>query len=300
MKINFTKVTSVSALKNSVPVVILTEEEVKKSKSKAVKLAKDNFSFTGKAGQIHLVAAADQTIVVVGAGTVKEIDDLSLQKVGSSIHAFVNGLKIKDATVIFGYELNEKGALTSKNADVKNACDLAFGALLQSYRFNKYFVDKKKSKDLNVENVSFAVADEAKAKKAFKEYEILADNVFFARDLVSEPSNVLNPESYADICKTLKKEGLTVEVLGVKEMTKLNMNALLGVGQGSAKESKLVIFKWNGAKNPKDQPIAFVGKLIVDAVIAATESGDAADRWVVIQWIGVEAVLIVLLAKAVM
>ena len=260
MKINFTKVASISALKNSVPVLILTEEQVKKSKSKVLKLAKDNFSFTGKAGQIHLVAAADQSLVVVGAGAEKKINDLSLQKTGSAVTAFLNGLKIKNATVVFGYELNEKGALKSQKSDVRDACDLAFGALLQSYRFNKYFVDKKKSKDLKVENLSFAVADETKAKKAFKEFDLLAKNVFFARDLVSEPSNVLNPESYADICKTLKKEGLTVEVLGEKEMGKLKMNALLGVGQGSSKESKLVVLKWNGAKNSKDKPIAFVGK----------------------------------------
>jgi len=45
-------------------------------------------------------------------------------------------------------------------------------------------------------------------------------------------------------------------------------------------------------------PIAFVGKLIVDAVISANESGNTADRWVVLQWIGIEAVLIILLAAA--
>jgi leucyl aminopeptidase len=53
---------------------------------------------------------------------------------------------------------------------------------------------------------------------------------------------------------------LEVEVLGEKEMEKLGMHSLLGVGQGSDKESKLVILKWNGAKNKKEQPVAFVGK----------------------------------------
>jgi len=260
MKINFNKVAAISALKNSVPVIILTEEQVKKSKAKVIKLARENFSFDGKNGQIHLVAAADKTFVVVGVGSEKKITNLVLQKLGSSVVAFLNGLKIKDATVFFDYDLDEKNILKAKDSNVENACDIAFGGLLQSYRFNKYFVDKKKSKELKVITLTFAVSDASKAKKAFADLEILADNIFFVRDLVSEPCNVLNPESYAEICKTLKKEGLEVEVLGIKEMTKLGMNALLGVGQGSVKESKLVVLKWNGLKNSKEHPIAFVGK----------------------------------------
>ena len=131
---------------------------------------------------------------------------------------------------------------------------------MQSYRFNKYFEKRKKDKELTIGSVTVVVADVNAAKKEFVELETLAKNIFFVRDLVSEPANILNPESYAEICKTLAKDGLEVEVLGVKEMTKLGMGALLGVGQGSSKESHLVILKWNGLKNSKEQPIAFVGK----------------------------------------
>jgi leucyl aminopeptidase len=260
MKINFIKAASIASLKNSVPVFIVTKEQAKKSKAAFIKAAKDNFDFEGKNGQIHLVAVDNKTFIVAGAGDEKKITDLVLQKVGSGIVAFVNGLKIKDVTVFFGYELDEKNTLKAKDANDKNACDIAFGGLLQSYRFNKYFVDKKKNKELKISALNLAVSDAVKAKKAFSDFEKLANNIFFTRDLVSEPSNILNPESYSEICKTLKKEGLEVEVLGVKEMTKLGMNALLGVGQGSSKESKLVVIKWNGLKNSKDKPLAFVGK----------------------------------------
>ena len=85
------------------------------------------------------------------------------------------------------------------------------------------------------------------------------DSYFFVRDLVSEPANVLHPESYAEICETLKKDGLEVQVFGEAEMTKLGMHSLLGVGQGSYKESKMVILKWNGGKKG-EAPLAFVGK----------------------------------------
>ncbi len=244
MKINFLKISNFSAPKNSVAVLILTEEQVKKSNLKSVKFAKENFEFSGKNSQINLVALGDEIALVVGAGAEKKITDLVLQKLGAKIIAFLNGSKIKDATIFF---------------EAKNLANLAFGALLQGYRFNKYFEDKKKDKGLKVKNLNFAASDVSKAKTEFAALEIIAQNVFLTRDLVSEPSNILNPESYAEIIKTLKKDGLEIQVLGEAEMKKLGMGALLGVGQGSERESKLVVIKWNGG-NAKDQPLAFVGK----------------------------------------
>ena len=256
MKINFANFTSISALKNSVAVVLLTEEEAKKSTLAAVKFAKEKFDFTGKSGQTHLV----QDVVVVGVGEEKKLSETALQKVAAKTVSYLNASKIKDATLFFGFEINEKGAVKAHKKDAKNQCNLAFGGLLQSYRFNKYFEKRAKDKELKIQSLTIACADAAAVKKEFSEYEILAKNIFFVRDLVSEPCNILHPESYAEICKTLKKDGLEVEVLNEAAMKKLGMGALLGVGQGSEKESQLVVLKWSGAKNAKEQPIAFVGK----------------------------------------
>jgi leucyl aminopeptidase len=248
MKVKFLKSSSFSASKNSVSVLLLTEEQAKKSSIKQVKFAKANFDFEGKNNQAHLISIDENLVVVVGVGEEKKLNELQLQKVGSRINSFLNHAKVKDATVFFD----------SKNS-VKDLANIAFGAVLQGYRFNKYFEDKKKEKELKLQNLSFAVADVKKAEMEFEPLKILAENIFFTRDLVSEPSNVLNPESYAEICKTLTKVGLEVEVLGEAQMKKLGMNALLGVGQGSEKESQLVVFKWNGGKKG-DAPLAFVGK----------------------------------------
>jgi leucyl aminopeptidase len=167
-----------------------------------------------------------------------------LQKLGGQILAALNANKIKDASIVF---------------NAKDAANIAFGALLASYRFNKYFVNKKEGKEVKVKNINFVVADVSKAEGEFKKLQLIAENVFFVRDLVSEPSNILNPESYAEICKTLSKEGLEVEIFNEEKMKKLGMGALLGVGQGSEKESHMIIFKWNGGKKG-DAPLAFVGK----------------------------------------
>ena len=98
------------------------------------------------------------------------------------------------------------------------------------------------------------------ARRVFSGLDAVADGVFMTRDLVSEPPNVLYPDSYAKRCRELTKLGVTVQVLGEKEMAKLGMCALLGVGQGSIRESKMVVMRWNGgAKN--DTPLAFIGKV---------------------------------------
>src|SRR5215467_10362653 len=80
-----------------------------------------------------------------------------------------------------------------------------------------------------------------------------------SRAIVNEPANVLYPEEFARRAGSLRKLGAAVEVLGIKEMKKLGMNALLGVGQGSQHESRTVIMRWNGGKRGA-APLAFIGK----------------------------------------
>jgi leucyl aminopeptidase len=256
MNINFVKNYS----KDSLLTLIFTEESIKTSKLKFVKFAKENLDFSGKFGQAHLVNFNDKIIALVGAGEAKTLDETTLQKLGAKTISFLNSSKIKNATIVFDYEIDEKGNLKSKKKDDKKLCNIAFGAALQGYRFNKYFEKKKSEKELKTETISILCDDVSAAKKEFIEFDLLAKNIFFVRDLVSEPANILNPDSYTEICKSLKKDGLEVEILEEAEMKKLGMHALLGVGQGSDKRSRLVILKWNGLPSSKEKPLAFVGK----------------------------------------
>ena len=129
------------------------------------------------------------------------------------------------------------------------------GIKLKSYEFNKYKSKKKirhitlnvagdKNKLLNVKNIRF---------------KALEEGIFFARDLVSEPGNILHPDEYAKRLKSLKKNGLKINIFNEKKLKKLGMNALLGVGQGSVRGSYLVTIEWKGLKN-NSKPLAFVGK----------------------------------------
>jgi leucyl aminopeptidase len=129
------------------------------------------------------------------------------------------------------------------------------GLKLKSYEFNIY--KSKKEKKLFLVNIigkksKFTVKNELK-------FKALEEGSFYARDLVSEPGNILHPDEYAKRLSSLKKYGLKINIYDDKKLKKLGMNALLGVGQGSIKGSYLVTMEWNGAKN-NSKPLAFVGK----------------------------------------
>tara|TARA_B100000886_G_scaffold15922_1_gene10189 strand:+ start:183 stop:1637 length:1455 start_codon:yes stop_codon:yes gene_type:complete len=128
------------------------------------------------------------------------------------------------------------------------------GLRLKSYNFEKYKSKKeKKATSINL------IGKNKPTKIDQVKFKAIEEGAFFARDLVSEPGNVLHPDEYAKRINTLKKFGLKINVLDEKKCKKLGMNALLGVGQGSVRGSYLITIEWNGAKN-NSKPLAFVGK----------------------------------------
>ena len=129
------------------------------------------------------------------------------------------------------------------------------GLKLKSYEFNKY--KSKKEKRLILLNI-IGAKNKPSSQSQLK-FKALEEGTFYARDLVSEPGNILHPDEYAKRLSSLRKNGLKVNVYDEKKLKKLGMHALLGVGQGSVRGSYLVTLEWNGAKN-NSKPLAFVGK----------------------------------------
>ena len=129
------------------------------------------------------------------------------------------------------------------------------GLKLKSYEFKKYKTKKEKRTILiNITGNKNKPSSQNQLK-----FKALEEGTFFARDLVSEPGNILHPDEYAKRINSLKKDGLKINIFDEKKLKKLGMNALLGVGQGSIRGSYLVTMEWNGAKN-NSKPLAFVGK----------------------------------------
>ena len=207
--------------------------------------------FTGGSNSTLIVAAPAGVdagaIVLTGAGDPTKFDDLALEAAaGAAYHA----VKLSGATAL---------TIDVSHLSAAQAARAAFAARLAAYRFLKYRTTLKPEKTPSIETIRIVAADPKAAQAAWADFAAVAEAVEFSRDLVSEPANVLYPEEFARRVKGLEKLGLEVEILGEKELEKLGFRTLLAVGQGSVRESKVAIMKWNGGAKG-DQPIAFVGK----------------------------------------
>jgi len=214
--------------------------------------------FSGKKGKaLDILAPAGvelDRVILVGAGNEAEVTIREVEKAGADIFTKFQSVKDKSATVIVD------GVKGGKLSQPQVSAHLAFGLKLRSYKFDRYKTKKKDAdEEPSLSKVTVMTGSVANARKAFAALDKVADGMFFARDLVSEPPNILYPAEFAKRLKKLSKSGLKVEVLGETQMEKLGMGALLGVGQGSVRESQLVVMSWMGG--PADEaPIAFVGK----------------------------------------
>ena len=176
----------------------------------------------------------------------KNIKSSDIESLGADLYLRINYGKNSE------YFLNSESLITSQKNFIGH---FLHGLKLKSYEFKKY-----KSKN-EKRTITFNVVGNKNipSKKEQTKFKALEEGTFYARDLVSEPGNVLHPDEYARRLKSLKKFGLKVNIYDEKKLKKLGMNALLGVGQGSIRGSYLVTMEWNGAKN-NSSPLAFIGK----------------------------------------
>ncbi len=220
--------------------------------AKAAKAA----GFAGKSGQTldlaGLYGHETRRVVLVGAGKSAAFDALAAERVGGDGAGQV--LRTKEKSAVFALD----GFSCDGLSDGEIAAHIAAGARMKSYRFDKYRTQLERGQKPSLSKIAMNTpATDARA--FFGALDKVVDGVFLTRDLVSEPANILYPESFAERCRELEELGVKVKILGEKEMAKLGMGSLLGVGQGSIRESKLVAMEWMGGD--KDDPVvAFVGK----------------------------------------
>ena len=215
--------------------------------------------FSGKPGQVlEILAPAAikaSRIVLAGMGKASEFDGTKAEQLAAAINGRLSAAGETEAT----YEIDLPKGAKLKAGEL--AAHLALGARLRNYAFNQYRTKNLDEYELRLKKVTIATGALAEAKKIWPSLEGVAEGIVTARDLINEPPNVLHPEEFARRAKTLlAKLGVKVDILGEAEMKKLGMGSLLGVGQGSERESQLVVMHWNGARRKGDAPVAFVGK----------------------------------------
>ena len=207
--------------------------------------------FDGAKGEVEVTGPSGlsaQRIVLVGAGKLDELDALKAAKLGARIYSVLSARKAKTATIL---------------GDVSDAglvAQMAHGLELRSYRFDKYKTREKAEDKPQLTEVTFACAAGSAAAAAFTELSEAAAGNRLARDLVHEVPNVLYPVSYAKVIQE-QLEPLGVEVTILDEDDMAGWGALLGVGQGSIRESRCVVMHWKGdTSGDNAAPVAFVGK----------------------------------------
>jgi leucyl aminopeptidase len=210
--------------------------------------------FKGKRGETAVFAGLEglsaRRVIVAGLGDVTKLDTLAWQEIGGKVYARLAALPSPEALV----------ALPESHASASIAANLAYGALLRSYRFDKYKT-KDRDKKPKLASLHITTADAAGAAAHFQTLHTLADAVFLARTLQNEPANVIYPASLAEAARdALTPHGVKVTILGEDAMRALGMHSLLGVGQGSARESQLVVMEYHGADDKTTAPLGFVGK----------------------------------------
>ncbi|MDR2412066.1 MAG: hypothetical protein LBD66_00450, partial [Holosporales bacterium] len=207
-------------------------------------------SFSGKTREICTILAPTPDIdrvIVVGLGQENACIARTLEEAG---RRFFTQTHAKEAIVL----------LDPLPSIAQPALAFAEGALLRSWRFTKYRATKPEEPPFRITSLKLAVEDVAAAEQAFASLLQRAQGVFATQDLVSEPANILYPESFAlRAQEELAPLGVRVEILDAAQLKKIGMGALLGVAQGSTREPRVVVLEWTGP-GAQGVPIAFVGK----------------------------------------
>jgi leucyl aminopeptidase len=204
--------------------------------------------FEGNAGQSFLYFAQEGGRTVrIALVAVADGDAGDYAKAGGEILAKVQTCGAKTIAVHGG------------NLDATAAAEVAYGAVLRNWRIDKYRTKVPETSKPTITHLT-VVGAPADASTLWPQYAAIADGVALTKELVSEPANIIYPESFVERCQHLKDLGVEITVLDDKEMAKLGMGALLGVAQGSVRPARLLAMRWDGSGGKQEKPVVFVGK----------------------------------------
>ena len=199
--------------------------------------------FEGEAGAIADLYAGDARVLLAGIGAGDS--DKVYEKAGGALAA---KLQTAERTLVVDFSGHQTSGA--------RAAALAFGAVTRNWRYDVYRTKLKASQKPQLDEIVIVGAGEG-AEAAWADLKALADGVAFTKELVTEPANIIYPESFVERCQKLADLGVEITVLDDTQMAELGMGALLGVAQGSRRPARLLMLRWKGADV---DPVAFVGK----------------------------------------
>jgi leucyl aminopeptidase len=208
--------------------------------------------FAGEPGAtVEFHAELDGTIrrfVLVGIGS-----DLQAERAGGALVARL--LTSGETSLVVDASAVEAGRRAAF------AAALAQAACLRSWRFDLYRTRMPAKSKPSLSAIEMVVGDQlAAAEQTWAPLAAVNEGVAFTRTLVTEPANILYPETFVERCRALETLGVQIEVLDEAAMRELGMGALLGVSQGSAREARLLVLRYDGTGGQVTEPTVFVGK----------------------------------------
>jgi leucyl aminopeptidase len=209
--------------------------------------------FDGESGSAveHFMIAGDgaRRVLVVGTGKGGSAAD-GAEKIGGTTAS----------RLLTSGETRAVIDLTGLGYDADAAAKVGLGAALRAWRYDRYRTKLKDKQKPTLDEVVIVGAGPGAEERYRKRWEPVVEGVSLTRELVTEPANIIFPESFVErVRAALEGTGVEIEVLDKAAMTKLGMGALLGVAQGSVREPRMMVLKWNGGPQGL-QPTAFVGK----------------------------------------
>ena len=245
---------SLDAISDGIVARIVQQDNLPGDLPRAVAEGAAASRFTGKAGQVHDgFYEADGKVVrlaLVGAGKNAEAGRMAaLEKAGAALTAKY----LTSGQTALAIDVAASGLSADETAAV------LLGVRLRSWRWDTYRTKLKDEQKRTLNTIQVVGAPDG-IGAAWDDASALATGVEFTRELVAEPANVIYPASFVERCqKRFEGLGATIRVLEEAEMAELGMGALLGVGQGSVRDSKLLVIEWSGGP-AGETPTVFVGK----------------------------------------
>ncbi|MCQ8240978.1 leucyl aminopeptidase [Rhizosaccharibacter radicis] len=185
-------------------------------------------------------------LVLVGLGKRSEFDARGAEEAGAVAAAALRS--------------HETAVLAADVLPADLVAHAALGAVLGAYRFDLYRTRQKPEDLPRLRALAVLSETPSPAQRTWPELQAVAHGVFLARDLASEPANILQPPEFARRIEALGSLGLEIEIFDEAAMRELGFGALLGVAQGSGAGARMAVMRWNGAPGSAEPPLAFIGK----------------------------------------
>jgi len=217
----------------------------------ALEAAMKRQRFDGEAGTSadhYLDSDGGRRLLLVGIGSEAQTGEGAEKLGGTAV-----------AKLLTSGEVSAVIDLGGASFDADGAARVALGAVLRSWRHDRYRTRLKDKQKPTLATITIVGAPDGAEARWAERYAPLAEGVALTRELVAEPANIIYPTSFVERVRHLTELGIELRVLGEEEMAKLGMGALLGVSQGSVREAQLLVLRWNGGDKGAT-PTVFVGK----------------------------------------